>query len=260
MMWVHTKDGFYSVVRKPGETRLTVRARAAADLERLRDRHLPELGEVQAGGGTDYPYRARVDEAAWVRALASIVADLDYANFKSEVAASLGAPRAAVLGEVWTALQAVSRIERDAAPAAADADADTYGGVLVDDAGRVLLREPRGHYGGYTWTFAKGRAEHGERPEAAALREVREETGIEARIVGRIPGRFAGDTTTTVFFLMQPVRDHGDFDRAETSAVAWLDPDEARARIGTSRSSRGRTRDLSVLDSALRARQAKGSR
>ncbi len=36
-MWLFTKFGFFSVVQKPGEARLTVRARVAADLERLTD-------------------------------------------------------------------------------------------------------------------------------------------------------------------------------------------------------------------------------
>lgn len=49
-MWLHTIDGFYSVVRTPGDELLTVRARAYADLDRLRSRYLPELGEVQVGG------------------------------------------------------------------------------------------------------------------------------------------------------------------------------------------------------------------
>ena len=52
-----------------------------------------------------------------------------------------------------------------------------YGGVLINDAGHVLLREPANHYGGYVWTFAKGNPDPGESAEEAALREVLEETG-----------------------------------------------------------------------------------
>ena len=37
-MWLFTTIGFFSVVRKPGETKLTVRARVAADLARLTER------------------------------------------------------------------------------------------------------------------------------------------------------------------------------------------------------------------------------
>ena len=64
--------------------------------------------------------------------------------------------------------------------------ADAFGGVLVRDDGKILLREPKGHYGGYVWTFPKGRAGAGECAREAALREVHEETGYRARITGRL--------------------------------------------------------------------------
>jgi ADP-ribose pyrophosphatase YjhB (NUDIX family) len=57
------------------------------------------------------------------------------------------------------------------------------GGAVFDAAGRVLLVKPRGHYAGYVWTFPKGRLDQGESHEAAAMREVREEAGVTARIV-----------------------------------------------------------------------------
>ena len=52
-----------------------------------------------------------------------------------------------------------------------------YGGIVVDAKGRILLREPSGHFDGYVWTFPKGRPQPGETAEEAALRETREETG-----------------------------------------------------------------------------------
>lgn len=126
-----------------------------------------------------------------------------------------------------------------------------YGGVVVDGQGRVLLREPKNHFDGYAYTFAKGRPDEGETPEEAALREVREETGLEAEIVEPIPGTFAGGTTSNAYFLMRPVRDHGDFDRAETVSVSWVDWTEAEARIGQTTNSKGRARDLAVLTAAF---------
>jgi ADP-ribose pyrophosphatase YjhB (NUDIX family) len=56
------------------------------------------------------------------------------------------------------------------------------GGVLVDDAGRVLLVR-RGHdpYAG-TWSLPSGRVEPGEDVRAGASREVREETGLEVEV------------------------------------------------------------------------------
>ncbi len=43
----------------------------------------------------------------------------------------------------------------------------TYGGVVIKAAGRLLLREPKGHYDGYVWTFPKGKPEPSE-PEVEA--------------------------------------------------------------------------------------------
>jgi ADP-ribose pyrophosphatase YjhB (NUDIX family) len=65
-----------------------------------------------------------------------------------------------------------------------------YGGVVFDDDGWVLLREPKNHFDGYVWTFPKGRPNLGGNPEEAALREVLEETGVIAAIIGQVPGSF----------------------------------------------------------------------
>ena len=60
----------------------------------------------------------------------------------------------------------------------------TYGGVVINAAGRLLLREPKNHYDGYVWTFPKGKPEPSE--TEAALREVWEETDVVGRIAKRI--------------------------------------------------------------------------
>lgn len=126
------------------------------------------------------------------------------------------------------------------------AKAAAYGGVLIDDAGRVLLREPRNHFDGYVWTFPKGKRDGAETPEQAALREVREETGYHARIAGILPGAFSGGTGTTAFFLMAPQDEPQPFGW-ETQAIRWASPAVAEALIRQTTNPVGRARDLTVL-------------
>ena len=57
------------------------------------------------------------------------------------------------------------------------------GGVVLEDA-RVLLILMRNLAGLKVWTFPKGHLEPGETPQAAALREVSEETGFDCEITG----------------------------------------------------------------------------
>jgi 8-oxo-dGTP pyrophosphatase MutT (NUDIX family) len=134
----------------------------------------------------------------------------------------------------------------------------TYGGVVFNGEGKVLLREPANHYDGYHWTFAKGGPDKGEEPADTALREVREETGHEAKIVGHVPGVHVsrpGSGSAAYFYLMHSdhATDHTD---EETSAVRWASPDEARKLLSLSENEGGRERDLRLLDAATRAHAA----
>lgn len=126
-----------------------------------------------------------------------------------------------------------------------------YGGIVIDTEGRVLLREPSSHFGGYIWTFPKGRPEGGETPKETALRETREETGLIAEIVERIPGSFFGGTTENIYFLMRPTGRAGEPDK-ETANLQWATPDEARKLIRmTEKNPVGLKRDLAVLEAAI---------
>lgn len=150
-----------------------------------------------------------------------------------------------------------------ARPAAAVSDgaglAAAWGGVLVDHQGRVLLREPKGHYDGYVWTFAKGRQDRGETPEQTALREVREETGYPAWIVAPLPGLYRGGTTVTGYFLMLPAGEPGAFCDQETAALRWAGFEEAASLIALTRNATGRARDLAVLAAAREACRRQGA-
>jgi len=257
-MWIFTTFGFFSVVQKPGEELLCVRARSAADLDRLRGAYLPGLHPTQVGGGTDYPYRAHVDRTEFAGCLADIVRDLSYPNFKSAVSNESGHERGHTYHKVWAALCAVEN-EHDAAPVAKapkhkpppGVERLAYGGVLLRS-DRIHLRRPTNDFGGYTWTFAKGGAEGDEGPEQAALREVRSETGIEAEIVGDLEGWFVSGLSATRFFVMRVIEEHGDWDPKETEAVEWVPLREAARWISQTTNRKGRERDLAVLESVLR--------
>ncbi len=101
-MWLFTPEGFFSVVTA-GEfdEELQVRARSAADLDRLRERHLPELGPSLRKPGRDYPVRAFTTRADLARCMTRIVEALDYSNFKSAVGTRQGYGRAHIYGDVW---------------------------------------------------------------------------------------------------------------------------------------------------------------
>lgn len=100
-MWIFTTFGFFSIVQKPGDDRLTVRARARTDLDALRSQYLPALSETIEGAGTDYRYRATVPRADLAQAMSRIVTDVTYSNFKSEVARGAGHGRERLYHRVW---------------------------------------------------------------------------------------------------------------------------------------------------------------
>jgi ADP-ribose pyrophosphatase YjhB (NUDIX family) len=255
-MWLMTTFGFFSVVQKPDDKEaatLTIRSRVRSDLERLRDAYLPGTGAIIANAGSDYRYRAKAPHSEVSSAMAKIVADIGYVNFKDEVAQQQGKVRAAFYAKVWDVLYDLPDQKPLGAPAPAPSVKTTsglkaaYGGVLLDEQMRVLLREPKGHYDGYVWTFPKGRPDKGESPEEAALREVQEETGYSACIVSKLPGTFPGGTTVNEYFLMKPDGNPGKFDD-ETASVIWATFDEAEKLISKTTNQTGRKRDCAVLD------------
>jgi 8-oxo-dGTP pyrophosphatase MutT (NUDIX family) len=128
----------------------------------------------------------------------------------------------------------------------------SYGSVLFNQVGQVLLRQPSGGFGGYVWTFAKGRPDPGEHPETTALRETFEETGYRGRILVPIPGNFLGSLTRNQYFLMEALEPPSPFGW-ETSAIRWAEPLlEAPRLLRLSPNRHGRERDLAVLEAAYR--------
>jgi 8-oxo-dGTP pyrophosphatase MutT (NUDIX family) len=119
--------------------------------------------------------------------------------------------------------------------------ATSAGGIVYGrDRGRpslvIGLRRRQGDRRGGTWTLPKGTPDPGETIEETAIREVREETGLEARIVEPLPSisyRFMQDGTridkTVHYWLMEPTG--GDLSRhdREFERVRWVSFDEAPA-------------------------------
>jgi len=98
-MWLITSIGFFSVVQKPGDKQngtLTVRSRVRSDLAALKQHYLPGLGPIQESLDTDYRFRAVAPRAEVSAAMARMIEDLDYGNFKSEVAKKQGPKRASL--------------------------------------------------------------------------------------------------------------------------------------------------------------------
>lgn len=262
-MWLFTVFGFFSIVRKSDDPHLTIRSRTLGDLRRLRNHYLPQATAPSAQGGSDYPWRMHCGADELAQALPRIVADIDYGNFKDEVALMTGKARASRYGDVW---QVMHGMRDDLPEPGPQGWADlpwpekdpvgkprAFGGVVIDPSGRILLREVAGHYGGYVWSFAKGRPDPGESPRETALREVREEMGVDARILLPMPGTFRGTTTRTHFFLMNVDPREVDLDMRsrETARLCWVLPDEARSLIALTTDAAGRERDLAVLQAAL---------
>ena len=103
-MWLFTTIGFFSIVQKPRDSFLTIRARVKSDLDRLRKGCMPELSDTIAGGGTDYPYRATISYEDFAKGMEKIVKDIRYSNFKAEVEAKMGSKRESIYLEVWRTL------------------------------------------------------------------------------------------------------------------------------------------------------------
>jgi 8-oxo-dGTP pyrophosphatase MutT (NUDIX family) len=121
-----------------------------------------------------------------------------------------------------------------------------YGGVLINESGRVLLRKPRGLHKTRLWTFAKGKPKEGETAEQTALREVLEETGVRGKIIRRILIPPEEIEIRDEYYLMKPIEDTRQFDE-ETQAIVWATKPEAEELISMTEDLERRERDLKVL-------------
>jgi 8-oxo-dGTP diphosphatase len=100
--------------------------------------------------------------------------------------------------------------------------------ALIDDEGRVLIAQrPAGKSLGGLWEFPGGKVEPGESPEAALIRELREELSVTVEAESLEPFAFASHGYED-FHLLMPlylVMDwRGTPTPLEAQALAWVRP------------------------------------
>jgi 8-oxo-dGTP diphosphatase len=100
--------------------------------------------------------------------------------------------------------------------------------ALVDADGRVLLAErPQGKSMAGLWEFPGGKVREGETPEAALIRELKEELGIDVTASCLAPFTFASHGYQD-FHLLMPLyvcrRWQGMVTPQEGQRVAWVRP------------------------------------
>jgi len=98
--------------------------------------------------------------------------------------------------------------------------------ALIDPDGRVLIsRRPEGKSLAGLWEFPGGKIEQGERPEAALIRELKEELGIDATESCLAPLTFASHAYED-FHLLMPLyvcrRWQGQVVAREGQALKWV--------------------------------------
>jgi len=104
--------------------------------------------------------------------------------------------------------------------------------ALVDRDGRVLIAQrPEGKNLAGLWEFPGGKVEPGEQPEAALIRELKEELGIDVTEACLAPLTFASHAYDE-FHLLMPVfvcrRWKGEVERREHSDLRWVRPVKMR--------------------------------
>jgi 8-oxo-dGTP diphosphatase len=104
--------------------------------------------------------------------------------------------------------------------------------ALVDADGRVLIAQrPEGKQLAGLWEFPGGKVEPGERPEAALIRELKEELGIDVKEACLAPFVFTSHAYES-FHLLMPLylcrRWSGAVQAREHAALKWVRPNRLR--------------------------------
>ncbi len=114
------------------------------------------------------------------------------------------------------------------------------GGVVVQERDGRLQVVLCGHVAPEQWRLPKGTPNPGETLEQTALREVREETGLEVKLLAPVdhisywfvrPGDGVRCFKTVHFFLMEPIGGSPESHDAEFDVVRWFPIEEAVTRL-----------------------------
>jgi 8-oxo-dGTP pyrophosphatase MutT (NUDIX family) len=123
------------------------------------------------------------------------------------------------------------------------------GGIVIPslkERDKCYIRLPAGDQDVWgSWTFPNGGVDPHESDEQAALREVKEEIGVTARILAPIPGEFLGTTTINKYFLMVQIGAMTSYDD-ETAEARLVTIDEAMELVSWNQ------RDVNVLNAAIK--------
>jgi ADP-ribose pyrophosphatase YjhB (NUDIX family) len=111
---------------------------------------------------------------------------------------------------------------------------EAAGGVVLHGIGPneidlIYVVRPTNEFGGYKWTLPKGKVEKGISPQDTAIREVREEVGLSARLLpDSYLGRFEGSTSFTDYYVLLRTGGSTTAHDAETEEVRLVTIDEAK--------------------------------
>jgi 8-oxo-dGTP diphosphatase len=104
--------------------------------------------------------------------------------------------------------------------------------ALIDGEGRVLVQQrPQGKPMAGLWEFPGGKVEPGELPEAALIREIHEELGVELARDALTPAIFASEGLGArhLLLLLYLAREwQGEPEARHASALQWLRPGALR--------------------------------
>lgn len=99
--------------------------------------------------------------------------------------------------------------------------------VAIRDGKVLLTRRKKGVHLADLWEFPGGKVERGESPEAAVVRECREEIGVEMRVLDILDvtfHRYASKDVLLLFYECELVR--GEIRHLEVAEHAWVLPSE----------------------------------